>query len=319
MKSKVGRSSSVDRRPRVVALLSENALRELKSVLTNDLGEIRCLNGNDSSDAPGNADAIFIEPAMVDASTRSYSPELLAPGSVPWIGFVELAAKNFQTVFRYGRIGLTTWFVYPMARSESERLRHFVITLQARRLAAHFVGALEASVGRLPHHLLNATLNCFEQPRRFDCASDLALQASVPRRCLYRNFDALHVGSPRKLLVAARIIHAYCYLRQQSLTVQEVADMVGYEKVETLVQHCQRILKCVPSALRAEPSEDEVLRNLFEWYCKPERRERLKGSESPYHGTSRRIALELAGDTPQIPSHTTTKTREWDTLAPTVS
>jgi transcriptional regulator GlxA family with amidase domain len=144
-----------------------------------------------------------------------------------------------------------------------------------------FLSELEASVGRLPAALLEATLDLFERPCRYDCASDLALQARVARRSLYRDFDALLVGSPRKLMVVARIIHAYSYLRQQAPTVREVAARVGYENVETLVQHCRDIFGCVPSDLRAEPAEDEVLMQLFEWYCKPEMSKTVSGCSQP--------------------------------------
>jgi AraC-like DNA-binding protein len=244
-------------------------MAQLNSALADGLGEIRGVNDNEVLEGTDNVDALFLDPAILESTRSDYSAELLKRGLVPHIGFVTLDAKNVHSVLNFPNPGLTACFVYPLERNESERLRHFVETLHARKLWTRFLAMQEPSVGRLPAALLAAILNMFERPCRYDCASDLALQARVDRRSLYRNFDAVHVGSPRKLLVVARIIHAYAYLRQQALTVHEVAAKVGYERVETLVEHCEDILGCVPSDLRAELREDELLRQLLEWYCKP--------------------------------------------------
>jgi len=264
------RNPSAKQKPRLIALLPESAVAELKSALGVDLGEVLCANSNALAGTTEKVDAVFVDPTTVESSSLSYAVELLKEDVVPCVGFVELDARNLYSVLSLASPVLTTCFVYPLGRSESDRLRHFVLTLPARKLTTRFLTAFEPSIGRLPPSLLEAILNLFERPWRYDCASDLALQARVARRSLYRNFDAVRVGSPRKLVIVARIIHAYAYLRQQVLTVHDVAAKVGYEKVETLVQHCDDILGCFPSALRAEPAEDEVLRHLLEWYCKPE-------------------------------------------------
>ena len=269
MNSRVRRNSAVAQKPTFVALLPETAMAPLNSALSDAVGEVRCVNDDELLESTENVDAVFVDPAILESSRSGCSAELLKRHLVPRIGFVTLDAKNVHSVLSFSNPGLTTCFVYPLERNESERLRHFVETLHARKLWTRFLAMLEPSVGRLPASLLEAILNMFERPCRYYCASDLALQAHVDRRSLYRTFDALHVGSPRKLLVVARIIHAYAYLRQQALTVHEVAAKIGYERVETLVEHCEDILGCVPSDLRAELREDEVLRQVLEWYCKP--------------------------------------------------
>ncbi|HEX2601733.1 MAG TPA: helix-turn-helix domain-containing protein [Gemmatimonadaceae bacterium] len=268
MNFKVRRNSAAAQKPKVLALLPQSAIAQLNSALGDCLGEIRCLIDDELIESTDNLDALFVDPGILECTTSGAS-KLRKAEAVPCVGFVTLDARNVHSVLNFSNPGLTTCFVYPLERNESERLRHFVETLHARKLWTRFLAMLEPSVGRLPASLLAAILNMFERPSRYYCASDLALQAHVDRRSLYRNFDAVHVGSPRKLLVVARIIHAYAYLRQQALTVHQVAAKVGYERVETLVEHCEEILGCVPSHLRAEVAEDEVLKHLLEWYSKP--------------------------------------------------
>jgi AraC-like DNA-binding protein len=215
-------------------------------------------------------DAILVDPGAIDPNRFSaLRDQILRNRSTSFVALGELSPATIHRVVDLANIGLCAAFVYPLSSLQARRLLETCAALPARKLGLQFLGAFERRVGTLTPGVRCAILDLFEQPRRYERAGDLAIEAGIIARQLYRTFGSSDLGSPRKLVVVARMLHAYACFRREPLTVAEVGARVGYQSNKTFVQHSLEIFGCCPSMLRYEADAGKVLEHLIEWYYKP--------------------------------------------------
>lgn len=187
------------------------------------------------------------------------------------LAYVSLSPQNLHAVATLGNEGLYEAFLQPLPDS-GRRLRALHQRLGSEPLVREFLGALGPSAGRLPPNVVGAVLDLFGRPHRYQTATDLAAQSEVIPRHLYRDFEAVHLGSPRKLVVAAKMLRAYTYLREPHHSVERVSEKLGYGTVRGFANHTAQIFRCCPSTLGKEADGEEVVRQLLEWFYKPTKR-----------------------------------------------
>jgi AraC-like DNA-binding protein len=188
--------------------------------------------------------------------------------TVTTLAYVSLSPQNFRAIARLGRMGLYEAFLHPLPDA-GRRLRTLHDQLASETLVANFLGTLGPAAGRLPPNVVRAVTDLFWRPHRYKTAADLAAQSDVIPRHLYRDFESVRLGSPRKLVIAAKVLRAYGYLRLPHLSVEAVSEKLGYETVRILARHTDEIFGCCPSTLRKECDGEEVVRHLLEWFYKP--------------------------------------------------
>lgn len=208
---------------------------------------------------------------------------------VATLAYVSLSPQNLHAVARLGNEGLYEAFLHPLPDS-GRRLLALHYKLGSETLVRKFLGTMGPSAGRLPPNVVSAVLDLFGRPHRYKTATDLAAQSEVIPRHLYRDFEAVHLGSPRKLVIAAKMLRAYTYLREPHHSVERISEILGYGTVRVFARHTGQIFGCSPSTLQMEPDGEEVVRQLLEWFYKPTARARSTGSplaSSPKGATSR--------------------------------
>ena len=216
------------------------------------------------------ADSLIVDPQAFGPQGVSGVLSLLeAKPKVPVVAYVELNAPNMLAVAKLSNHGLADAFLHPLVGVDAVRFSNFIACLDGQEFGMRFLGAIERSVGRLPTSMFRATVDLFGRPQRYMQAGDLAIQSGTVSRQLYRRFEVAQLASPRKLLVVARMSHALPYLQDPNLTVEEISRKIGYQGVRSFVHDCREIFGCCPSALRAGPKPEDLLRSLLEWYCKP--------------------------------------------------
>jgi AraC-like DNA-binding protein len=187
---------------------------------------------------------------------------------IPALAYVPLSPQYFRAVAKLGREGLYGVFLHPLPDS-GRRLRKLLEQFRSETLPGRFFGNLEPWAGRLPPTAARAVVDLFDKPHRYKTAADLATQSHLSTRHLQRKFLALGGGTPRKLVIAAKILRACSYLREPCLSVEDISQKLGYETIRVLANHTGLIFGCCPSKLRKELDDEELLRQVLEWFYKP--------------------------------------------------
>lgn len=80
--------------------------------------------------------------------------------------------------------------------------------------------------------------------------ASMARRAYMSRRSFTRHFRSVTGTSPYAWLLAQRIVRAQALLEDPSLTVEQVAERVGFEGGGVLRRHFHRVVGCTPTEYR---------------------------------------------------------------------
>jgi len=96
-------------------------------------------------------------------------------------------------------------------------------------------------------------------------AHHLAVTSKVPISRLYRAFQSVDLASPKRVLVAAKLLRGYTYLRDPGNSVQGVSLKLGYRKSRIFADQAHEVFGLNPSRLTAYITEDSAVTRLLEW------------------------------------------------------
>lgn len=184
--------------------------------------------------------------------------------SLPLIAYVALAAPAFNAVAQLSRLGLEDVLLHRFDDAP-EKFRERVNRFRGSPLSRHVIGVLAPSLSRLPLALATAVERMFEQPDRYTSALDLAMDAGVPIVRLYRNLHLANLGSPKRLLIAARLLRGYTYLKDPGYTVLDVSLKLGYRSTRIFAQHAVSVFGINPSRVRSRLPEAEAIERVLAW------------------------------------------------------
>lgn len=104
-------------------------------------------------------------------------------------------------------------------------------------LSSHFIESLGELIALLPGDLRRGVQRMFAKPEQFKSAGDLALYAEVTPLQMYRYFETAGLGSPKQLLIAARLVRFYGHVRYAGMTAQAAAKRLGYPDCRVLSRY----------------------------------------------------------------------------------
>ena len=207
-------------------------------------------------------DVVVADPAM---DGRVQTEELarireLYP-SLPIVLYTTLSASAMQGVIQLARYGIEH---IVLARFDDEP-RRFLELLEG--VPGHAVGdrmlrALREPIARLPVHVSRAIEQLYRSPGRFHGARELAEASGMTTRALYRHMAAAGMPSVKALVVSARLVRAYGYLRDPGRSVKEIAARVGYTRAWLLTKQMREYTGVVPSEARQALTPDEFVQLL---------------------------------------------------------
>jgi AraC-like DNA-binding protein len=131
------------------------------------------------------------------------------------------------------------------------------------------LAAIETKLAVLPPRVTDAIADLFSRPARYETASDLAHEAEIPVKQLYREFSKATLRSPKKLVACAKTIHGYGYLRFTNYPEGAVRKKLGYSDQQCFSRQVASVLGCRPRELRNALSPEELLLHLIEWMYRP--------------------------------------------------
>jgi AraC-like DNA-binding protein len=209
--------------------------------------------------------------------------------SVCFVAYVAANASSLQSVAKLSGSGLSDAIVY-CAGNPKEKVQNTIERAQASRLVHELLDPLEIGLGQLPISIVLAVRDLFLRPNRFSGAADLATEARVDVKKLYRCFEGARLGTPKKMVTVAKVLRGYYLLRYSPASIKAVSERIGYSRVRVFGEHCGAILGCSPRSLRSGPDPHEVVRQLLDWLYKPSNRAIALGS---YSLRPRRVPLHL--------------------------
>lgn len=184
--------------------------------------------------------------------------------SLPLIAYVTLGAPAFNAVAQLSRLGLEDVLLHRFDDAP-EKFRERVERVQGNPFTRHVIGLLAPALAQLPMGLGAAVENMFEQPDRYTSALDLAMDAGVPIARLYRNLHLANLASPKRLLIAAKLLRGYDYLRDPGYSVLDVSFKLGYRDTRIFAQHSVSVFGMTPSRVRKRVPEPDAISKVLDW------------------------------------------------------
>ena len=207
----------------------------------------------------------LIDPSADGASrTVEFERVRAAYPSLPIIAYVPLTATAFRAVSQLSKLGLDQVILYSHDDS-AERMIATIDRVRANPLTERFVAVLKPRLARLPIAISKVVVEMFAEPHRYPNAQDIATSAGVTVVRLYRAFQAADLASPKKVVVAAKLLRAYAHLSDPGQSVAGASTKLAYRNPRIFAEHMYEALGVNPSRLRSSLTEDQVIEKLVDW------------------------------------------------------
>jgi AraC-like DNA-binding protein len=215
-------------------------------------------------------DAVILDPAADGTMNLGFVFSLLnSYPLLPVFAYVLMNPESLLAIAKLARRGLEGVFVH-RSSSSSPCFLQAVERAVSDRIALALPRIIETRLIELPPRVVDAVHDLFQRPYRYQAASDLALQANLPTRFVYRSFEKAGLPTPGRLVKAVKVLRGYSYLRFSSWTVSDVSKRVGYSNARIFSEHVHDVFGLAPSKAREELRSEEMLMNCVEWLYKPD-------------------------------------------------
>jgi AraC-like DNA-binding protein len=170
-------------------------------------------------------DVLVVDPQF-DTSAEPRSDPIRAVRNryraLPMVVYSVLAAQTLRPLVELGQEGVEQVVLYGLD-DDPQHLRQVLERQPGIVLAEQLLDRLRATLGRTPASLAHAVERLIRNPSAFRGVPDLAAAAGIPRRTLYRHLERAGYVSPRELVLGARVLRAYAFLRVRGNSLESVA------------------------------------------------------------------------------------------------
>ena len=188
--------------------------------------------------------------------------------SLPLIAYVTLNAPAFNAVAQLGRMGLEDVVLHHFDDAP-ERFRERVEQVEGNALTHNVIEAISDRLKQLPRQLSVTVENLFDQPHRYMSALDLGMEAGIAIVSVYRNLDTAQLGSPKRLVIAAKVLRGFGYLRDPGYSVLDVSIKLGYKSARIFSQHWVSVFGVTPARVRTRLTDDAAIESVLRWLKAP--------------------------------------------------
>ena len=188
--------------------------------------------------------------------------------SLPLIAYVTLNAPAFNAVAQLGRMGLEDVVLHHFD-DDPERFRERVEQVEGNALTHSVIEAIADRLKQLPRQLSVTVENLFDQPHRYMSALDLGMEAGIAIVSVYRNLDTAQLGSPKRLVIAAKVLRGFGYLRDPGYSVLDVSIKLGYKSARIFSQHWVSVFGVTPARVRTRLTDEAAIESVLLWLRAP--------------------------------------------------
>jgi AraC-like DNA-binding protein len=131
------------------------------------------------------------------------------------------------------------------------------------------IQAIADRLRQLPRQLSVTVENLFDHPHRYMSALDLGMEAGIAIVSVYRNLDTAQLGSPKRLVIAAKVLRGFGYLRDPGYSVLDVSIKLGYKSARIFSQHWVSVFGVTPARVRTRLTDEEAIESVLRWLRAP--------------------------------------------------
>jgi AraC-like DNA-binding protein len=184
--------------------------------------------------------------------------------SLPVVAYAVLNPASFGAMLQLTRAGLQN-VVLQRYEDSPQRFRETVERARGNPLKRKMLEGLQPKLSLLPRKLVTTVDEMFEWPHRYASAQDVALRAEMSSVRVYRNFSVAGLGSPKRMLRAAKLLKAVGYLQDRGYSVRDVAKKVGYRNARIFAEHTLDVFELTPSRVRSHLAPEDAVEHLLKW------------------------------------------------------
>ena len=188
--------------------------------------------------------------------------------SLPLVAYVSLTAPAFAAVAQLGRAGLQDVVLHHFDDAP-DRFRRRIEQIKGNPLAHKVTQAIAHSLADVPREVAATIERMFDQPHRYMSALDLAIEAGIPIVRMYRNLTLAGLGSPKRLLIAAKALRGFGYLRDPGYSVLDVSFKLGYRSSRIFSEHTVSVYGLTPARMRARLTDERAVESVLTWLRVP--------------------------------------------------
>lgn len=209
-------------------------------------------------------DVLVVDPSA-DGMTRSVEIASLLQRfpSVPVVLYMVLAPPALQAVVSLGRFHLDQVVLYRYD-DEPRRFRELLERQPGNTVGEAVLARLGPALARMDQRLAEAVDRLFRQPQHFTTVHDLARDAGLMMRAVYRQCERAGLASPRMLVMGARLTRAFVFMRDPGYTIEDITVKMGYSAPRMFTRHMKVATGWLPSEVRSSVSPSQLVQRLVD-------------------------------------------------------
>jgi len=251
----------------VVAFLPRQLLSHLKLVLRSEHELIPVVDWAELQSVVMHqgVDVVIADPAVTVGHIEVEALEDLRRRfpSLPIVVYTQLSPAAIKAIVRLARSGVEH-VVLSRFDDEPRRFLEMLESIPASALGERMLQELVGPLSVLPVTVVRAIDQLFRSPARFKNAHDLAAAAGMNLRTLYRNLEPAGIYSARALVVSARLLRAYAFLKDPGRSIKDVAAKAGYHSPWQLSQQLREVTGRTAEQVRREVTQEALVSLLGE-------------------------------------------------------
>jgi AraC-like DNA-binding protein len=211
----------------------------------------------------GDADLFIVDPAVHEGLLAEAIEEIIARHpSLPVVVYTTLAPASMRHVMRLARLGVQH-VVLNRFDDEPRRFLELIERVPAHPIAELMLRELAEPLRLMPVVLARAVEQLMRSPSRAKNSQELAGMAGMTLRTLYRHLTPMGL-QPRHLIVSARLLRAYIFLRGPGSRLKEIALKLGYADPGHLSEQLREWTGHAPKEIRLALPPAEFVRRIAE-------------------------------------------------------
>jgi AraC-like DNA-binding protein len=184
--------------------------------------------------------------------------------SLPLMAYVTQTAPAFAAVAQLSKMGLED-VVLQRFDDAPEQFRDRVEHVQGNSLTRKVNAGLGPGLKELPRRLTRTIEKLFAQPHRYATSLDVAMEAGMSTISVYRSLEEAQLGSPKRLIIAAKVLRGFGYLRDPGYSVLDVSMKLGYKAARIFSHHWVSVFGLAPARIRTRLTDEVAVERVLRW------------------------------------------------------
>jgi AraC-like DNA-binding protein len=180
--------------------------------------------------------------------------------SVPVVLYTQLSPETLLAMIGLAKAGVRNVVLYRYD-DDPKRFMELLESQPGAAMAQMLILRIEKPLARMGPSLKRMVERVFGSPSHYETIPDMATTALVSTRSVYRKFHEVGFASPRKFLVAARLLRAYAYMQEPGTTLEGAGHKLGYEP-NSFRRHVRLFFGRTPQQIRREFTPHEFVEKL---------------------------------------------------------